>query len=208
MSEKFNQGLAYYNSQNYIEAIDNFEQAKKVDNNNSEIVAYLAFSHNNFSHVLSIKGQWKQAKEQALKALDYMPNLAHAYNNLGNIEMSMGNYVVAEQYFYKCINLNQGVEPAITNLAKVLLIKKDYATANKVLEPIINTNIKAQILSMLIAANTCDFTRLIEYKQKYLNKDLLKLLQPYEAIMLKLDQESYDFVVENFARNIEASLCI
>jgi len=104
----FYMGNAYHSTREYDKAIENFDQALKLNPN-------LAEAYNNRGNAYRHKGEFDKAIDDYNKALKLNPNDADAYNNRGIAYDDKGEYDKAIDDYNKALKLNPNLAEAYNN---------------------------------------------------------------------------------------------
>jgi tetratricopeptide (TPR) repeat protein len=117
-----NQGLEYYDKNDYANAEAYFRKAIATD-------PYLANPYNNLGIVLELTGKPEEAAVNFRKAIDIYPSYANAYSNLGMYYKEKKNYPQAIVNFKKAINIDGNLYKPYVNLGDVYMLLNDYSSA-------------------------------------------------------------------------------
>ena len=115
-------GAAYYQKGDHNRAIQDFDQALRLNPNYAE-----AFS--NRGNVYNDKGNYDQAIQDFDQALGLSPNLAYAYNGRGNAYNDKGNYDRAIQDFDQALRLSPNYAYAFNGRGTAYSGKGNYDRA-------------------------------------------------------------------------------
>ena len=108
----FNRGMAYYEQDNYDQAIEAFTQAITLDPNDADAYFYRGIAY-------GAKEDNDRAIADFTQAIRLDPNLAFAYYNRGNAYYDKGDNDRAIQDLEKAISINPNYERAKTLLKEI-----------------------------------------------------------------------------------------
>ena len=127
-------GILYAQEGRFVEAIDCFEAALKIDPNSANC-------HNHLANCLKSSGDFPAAMTHFQTALKLQPNYPEAYNNLGTANYLQKEYDLAIDCFLKAIELKEDYADAYTNLALAYLARRDLHGAKLALEDVLQRGI-------------------------------------------------------------------
>ena len=120
-----NMGSAFYDKEDYDNALAIYRKALELDPNNAKI-------HCNLGFLFWGKGDTEQAMQEYELAIKYDKNYAIAYNNLGVIYLDdLGRVQRAIELFKSAITANPNYALAYFNLARATTIVGDKVEAAK-----------------------------------------------------------------------------
>jgi tetratricopeptide (TPR) repeat protein len=112
-----NLGIAYDEVGRYEEAIEEFQEALRLDSGYIEV-------HNNLAVTYDKMGRYEEAIMELQEALRINPDYMEAHTNLGNIYVKLGRYDQAIAELKEAIKLNPSYAPAHNNLGNIYAEQK------------------------------------------------------------------------------------
>ncbi|MCL7412345.1 MAG: tetratricopeptide repeat protein [ANME-2 cluster archaeon] len=119
-----NLGITYDKMERYDKAIEEFQEAMKLDQGYNEV-------RNNLAVTLFKTGDSEKAIEMLTKAITLNPGCAETHNNLGNIYAHSGKFDEAIQELEKAIELDPKFACAHNNLGNIYIGQKRNEEAIK-----------------------------------------------------------------------------
>ena len=109
----YNLGYALLRKGRTSEAMDQYEQALRINPDYAEV-------HNNLASALVMTGRPSEAIDQCKEALRIDPTYAHAHNNLGNALAQTGRASEAIDHYQQTLRMNPNSADAHSNLGAAL----------------------------------------------------------------------------------------
>jgi Tfp pilus assembly protein PilF len=131
----FNRAVFFQQAKDWEQALDNYQMAAKLDQNNADI-------YNNMGVVNKEMRRFDQAIEELLRAVYLNPDYDKAYNNLGVVYYLKNQFDGAIRNYRKAIDLDQKNLEAFNNLAIVHKKKNEMEQAKSVLNQALAMNAK------------------------------------------------------------------
>jgi len=131
--ELLESGINHFDNQRWDEAIKDFSEASRLEPENSECLAWLAFG-------LAVKDDTANAWNIANRAIQLDPNSTVAYRARGYVHRSKGDYSNAIRDFSRAIELDPDNSGPYADRAYAYYQHKDYAKALQDYSKAINLN--------------------------------------------------------------------
>ncbi|MFQ5482630.1 MAG: tetratricopeptide repeat protein [Nitrospinaceae bacterium] len=126
----FNMGVFYQQTGDFVEALDYYNKALRLDPANAEI-------YNNRSVIYKELGKYEKAVEGFMRAIHLNPRYVKAYNNVGLLYFLNDNLAGAAANFRKAIEIDAGNLESYNNLAIVYKKQKRSLAARKLYEKVL-----------------------------------------------------------------------
>lgn len=114
---------AYFERNDYLEAIRHYRTALRLLISNSDLRAYI---HNNIGVAHRELGELEAAIEDFRESLEYNPSYARAHLNLGNSLIAMGEFADGERYYAIAIQKRPGYVNTFLNLGLLYLNLREH----------------------------------------------------------------------------------
>ncbi|UCB44516.1 MAG: tetratricopeptide repeat protein [Spirochaetota bacterium] len=119
-NELLDRGLSYYQNQEFVLASAHFEEAKKIDPQNSKIYFYLGNTYYQLNELDSAIVNYTQG-------LDYTDKKGHFFFNLGNCYFLKENYEFASEMYSQAALYDSTIYDSYLNAGNAYYNTGDYA---------------------------------------------------------------------------------
>ncbi|EPG76249.1 SpoIIE-like protein phosphatase domain protein [Leptospira fainei serovar Hurstbridge str. BUT 6] len=111
-----------YHKKNYIEALESYEKANRIEGNNPWTLFRIANCH-------SLLNDLDKAEHFYLQSIEKASKNHHAYNNLGSVYYRKGDIFQAKLEWKKALEIKPDFKTAILNLTKIESLESNRLTS-------------------------------------------------------------------------------